>query len=273
MFKIFRIVVVSVFVVVFAVFMVFFVKNNMETDNTVPVIIMADDVIEVSVNATAEDLLQGVTAYDEKDGDITNKIIVESVSRFIDKGICEVTYAVCDEDNHVASVTRKVVYSDYNSPVFSLSKSLCYSAYEAVDVIKAIDVTDCFDGSLKSSIVITSQDYQPSSEGVFSIDISVTNSKGDAVKLTLPLIVEDRSLTAPKIELKEYLVYTKKGRSVDINNNIISAVNYKKEDLKGSVTTDTNLDVNAEGVYTVHYYVTDDKNNRGHSVMYVVVES
>ena len=46
------------------------------------------------------------------------EVIVESVSRFTDKGVCKVTYAVCDSDNHIAKATRKIIYTDYVSPTF-----------------------------------------------------------------------------------------------------------------------------------------------------------
>ncbi len=273
MIKILRIVVVAVFLVVFSAFSYFYIKNYIETDNTIPVITLNQDIIRVKVNAKPEDLLKGVSAYDEKDGDLTDEVIVESVSRFIDKGICKVTYAVCDSDNHVTTATRKVEYTDYESPAFSLSRSLCFSTYEAVDIKNSVDVNDCFDGSLKNHLLISSNDFSSATAGVFSIDFSVTNSKGDAVKLTLPLIVEDRSLSAPKIELNSYLMYSPVGAEIDVDENILSAADSAKNDLTQDVIVDTNLDVNVPGTYIVHYYVSDIKGNRGHSTMYVIVES
>lgn len=273
MFKFLRITVSLVFLAVFAVFMVFYVKTNIETDKTIPVITLDKDYIEVSVDANNEKLLKGVTAFDEKDGDITSQIIVESISRFIEDGVCKVTYAVCDNDNHVATATRKVIFNDYTSPRYTLNKSLCYSTYEAVDVKNALDVIDCFDGSLKDSVLITSTDYSVASAGVFSIDLAVTNSKGDEAKLTLPLIVEDRSLSAPVIELKDYLIYVKKGEKVNTKDNIISVTDSSGKDMMEDVIIDTNLNVNKEGIYIVHYFATDNKDNRGHSTLYVIVES
>lgn len=273
MFKFLRITVTLAFLAVFAVFMVFYVKINLETDKTIPVITMDNDYIEISVEAENDKLLEGVTAFDEKDGDITSQVIVESISRFIEDGVCKVTYAVCDADNHVATATRRVIFKDYSSPRFTLNKSLCYSTYEAVDVKNAVDVIDCFDHSLKDSVLITSTDYSVASAGVFSIDLAVTNSKGDEAKLTLPLIVEDRSLSAPIIELKDYLVYVNKGEKVNTKDNIISVTDSSGNDLIDDVIIDTNLDVNKEGIYIVHYFATDNKDNRGHSTLYVIVES
>ena len=96
------------FVVSTVLFTVFYIGEKMTTDHTIPVITVEGELIEVSFNATEEELLQGVTAYDEKDKDLTDRIIVESVSRFFEDGMCKVVYAVCDNDNNVANATRKI---------------------------------------------------------------------------------------------------------------------------------------------------------------------
>ena len=61
---------------------VFFVKAKLQ-DKTYPVITIDEQIIDVSINVTDEGLLKGVTAYDKKDGDITSKIYIESISKFV----------------------------------------------------------------------------------------------------------------------------------------------------------------------------------------------
>ena len=104
----FKIAVCVVFVAVTALFSVLFIKDKLTADTSRPVITVDSELSEVSVKVTDEELLKGVTAYDEKDKDITDKIIVESISKFIEKGVCKVTYAVCDSDNHIATATKKM---------------------------------------------------------------------------------------------------------------------------------------------------------------------
>ena len=69
-----RVLVLMTFVIVTAMFIVFYVGEKRTTDNTIPVITVDSELIEVSFEATDEELLKGVTAYDEKDKDITDKI-------------------------------------------------------------------------------------------------------------------------------------------------------------------------------------------------------
>ncbi len=271
MMKIYKIAVILLFLAVSGVFLVTFVAERFTVDTTVPVISLEDDVLELSVNAKDKDFLDGVTAFDEKDGDLTDKIIVESVSKFVKPGICKVTYAVCDEDNHVATAVRKVKYTDYESPRYALTESPCYSVYESVNIKNSLSVIDCFDGELSGNMILTSKDYTTATEGVFSIDVTVTNSMGDTSVLTFPLTVENRSLSAPEIELSEYLVYLDKGEKIDLEEYIVSAVDYEERDILSKVTVDTNLNVNKEGTYIVHYYAEDSRGERGHSIMIVMV--
>lgn len=263
--------VVIVFFVTLIAFCGVFLLQKKQEDNTIPEITIENDFIEVSCNASDEELLKGVTAIDEKDGDLTGEIIVESISRFVQPGVCEVIYAVCDSDNHVAHATRKLGYTDYIAPRFKLTDSLCFSLYEHVDIASCIGAVDCIEGDISGNVVITSPDYTSSVTGVFTLELTVTNKKGDTSALSLPLIMEERSLSAPKIELEEYLIYVEKGQTVNFRDYIVKATSKNDEDLTSLVTIDDNVNFKASGTYIVNYFVTDRNGAKGHSVLNVVV--
>lgn len=269
--KPFRIIVLIAFVFVSIASAAVYISEKIGTDRTIPQITVEEEMIEVSLKATDEELLKGVTAYDEKDKDLTERIIIESVSGFIDKGISKVTYAVCDSDNNVAKATRKIRFKDYQSPKFEVTENLCFSLYEYIDITEIIKARDSIEGNITDRIIITSDDYSSSIAGAYSIDVSVTNSKGDTSTVQLPLIVEDRPISVPKIELSEYLVYAKKGASIDFNTYLVDAIQGERS-LKNKVTLESNVDFNKPGTYHVHYYVTDTDDLRGHSVLTVIVE-
>lgn len=269
--KALRIIVVIAFVFVSIASIAVYISEKIGTDRTIPQITVEEEMIEVSLKATDEELLKGVTAYDEKDKDLTEKIIIESVSGFTEKGISKVTYAVCDSDNNVAKATRKIRFKSYESPKFKVTGNLCFSLYEHIDISEIIEAHDSIEGNITGSVIITSNDYSGSNAGAYSIDVSVTNSKGDTSTVQLPLIVEDRPISVPEIELSEYLVYVKKGTSIDFNEYLIDAIQEEKS-LKNKVTLESNVDFNKPGTYHVHYYVTDADDLRGHSVLTIIVE-
>ena len=269
--KPFRIIVVIAFVFVSIASIAVYISEKIGTDRTIPQLTVEEEMIEVSLKATDEELLKGVTAYDEKDKDLTEKIIIESVSRFTEKGVSKVTYAVCDSDNNVAKATRKIRFKGYESPKFKVTGNLCFSLYEHIDISKIIEAHDSIEGNITGRIIVTSDDYSSSNAGAYSIDVSVTNNKGDTSTVKLPLIIEDRPISVPEIELSEYLVYAKKGASIDFNEYLIDAIQGERS-LKNKVTLESNVDFRKPGTYHVHYYVTDTDDLRGHSVLTVIVE-
>ncbi len=270
--RVMRIAVIVLFVLTSITFSGFFIHQRRTLDNTLPEITLDTDFIEVNCDATNEDFLKGVTATDEKDGDLTSKVIVESVSRFIEPGVCEVKYAVCDSNNHVARATRKVRYKDYEAPKFTLDNSLCFSLYENINISSLIGAVDSIEGDISENVVITSPDYTSAVTGIFTLELSVANKKGDTSTLSIPLIMEDRPLSAPVIELKEYLVYVDKNKRFNFEDYIVSATDRNEEDLTDQVKIDDNVNFSESGTYTVHYFVTDKNDAEGHAVLTVVVE-
>lgn len=270
--KPFRIVVLIAFVFVSIASSAVFISEKIKTDRTIPQITVDGEMIEVSLKATDEELLKGVTAYDEKDKDLTDKIIIESISRFKEKGVSKVIYAVCDSNNNVSRALRIIKYKGYESPKFKVVGNLCFSLYEHIDIRDFIEATDSLEGNISNKIVVTSDDFATSVAGAFTLDVSVTNLKGDTSNIKLPLIIEDRPLSVPVIELKEYLVYAKKGKPIDFKTYIIDALDSNEVSLKDQITIESKVDFSKPGTYQAHYYVTDNLGLRGHSVMTVIVE-
>ena len=76
--------IMPLFLISIIIYIAIWYKDKSNVDSTVPVIQMSQNQIEVSVK-DKKALLKGVIAKDAKDGDITNKIVVESISKFVDK--------------------------------------------------------------------------------------------------------------------------------------------------------------------------------------------
>ena len=270
--RLLRIVITVIFLVTLAAFALFWYRAEIQADKTVPVITVETDLLEVSPKATEKDLLAGVTAYDEKDGDLTDQVIVESISKFSEPGVCKVYYAVCDSDNHVAGAFRKIRYKGYVSPRFFLNHSLCFSQMESVNVGSVIGAEDMLDGDISGNIIITSQDYEYGVAGIYTVKAEVANSKGDRIVQQLPLIVEERSVNAPVVELTDYLIYVKKGTKINPRDYFVSATDSYENDVSDTLHIENNYRSSAEGIYSFHYYATDALDRRGHSILLVIVE-
>ena len=268
--KILRRTVVAVFVLSLCVFAVFYIMDKRE-DKTIPVLTVDSEILDISFDAGETEMLEGVTAYDEKDGDLTSSIMIESISKFTEKGVAVVTYAVCDDDNHVATAKRKIRYKDYTEPYFVVNSSLVFALGEEIDLASAISAYDCIDGDISDRVIITATDYETNKVGVFKISVKVTNSMGDTIYMDLPVYVEQRNVAAPEINLNEYLVHVKVGEEYDLHANILDATDKFGQPMT-DIIIDTNYDPNTPGKYEAHYYVYDSKNREGHSILTIFVE-
>ena len=266
-----RITVTVLFVVVLGVFIWYNVLSA-RTDKTYPVITIDQDELVVPLGASDADILAGVTAYDEKDGDLTGKLIVASISRFIEPGVSLVRYSVCDNDKHVSSASRRIIYENYTAPRFTLSSSLVFPAAKSIDIRSVLGVFDQIDGDISGKLIITADDYSAKSAGVYFITAKVTNSKGDMISRVFPVYVEDRILSAPEITLKNYILYLPAGEALDPAANLVSAVSTDGTDLRALINIDTDLDTKTPGMYEVHYRVQDEAGRVGHVMLLVIVE-
>ena len=96
-----------VFTVSFTLFIGYQVKEKMMADDTPPVITCEEDTVSVSVKDGEVALLGGVTAKDDKDGDLTEYIRISAMTHFINNRR-NVTYVVFDEANHIGTLDRSV---------------------------------------------------------------------------------------------------------------------------------------------------------------------
>ncbi len=260
------------FSVTLVAFVAFSVIDRIKTDTTVPVITVESDTIEMSVRDSKEMLLKGVTAFDEKDGDITDKVLVESVSKFITPGECTVTYAVSDSDRHVSKVTRTLRYTDYTTPEFYMKRALVYSVDEDVDIRSAIGARDCIDGDISDKVTITATDFVENTAGVFTVSVSAANSMGDMIYLDVTVHVEGNETMAPQIQLEKSLIYVKKGET-PVFEDYIKEVTVNGVLMKNyNLLVSTNYDCDKEGTYNVHFYISTNEGYEGHSILTVVVE-
>lgn len=77
-------------------------------DRTAPVISFSNEEIVYTDGMDEEELLNGVSAYDEQDGDVSYSLLIEKVSNTAD-GQVVVTYAAKDASNNVAKNSRIIM--------------------------------------------------------------------------------------------------------------------------------------------------------------------
>ncbi|HAX83534.1 MAG TPA: hypothetical protein DCY15_03345 [Ruminococcaceae bacterium] len=270
--KLIRILISVLFVVAVGAWSVNIILGKTVRDHTPPVITSDREVLELSVNDDSSKLLTGLTATDDRDGDLTDSILIGTHSKFISKGVCDLTYLVFDSSNNVGKFTRRVRYTDYSEPTFSLKEPLMFTSNDTVSMFPKISLTDCLDGDISSKVKIVVNDVDSSKVGTYYVTFEASNSYADVVNRKLPVNIVNDTVDSPKIELSDYLIYVNIGDKFNPAQYLkaVSDKFDKKIDLKKVGITST-VDTKAAGVHQVRYEYTDSKGLTGHSFLIVIV--
>lgn len=218
-----------------------------------PVLTNSIDAPEISVQELPDALFQGLTATDETDGDLTEKIMVASMSHFLEPGTVNVKYVVFDSHNNAASLSRRVHFTDYQSPRFSLDKTPIYRVGSSFDLLDHLTVTDCIEGDISDRIRVISNMVHNYSEGIYPVLLEVSNSFGDTAQLSV-LVHYTSKESNVSIKLHQYVVYLQQGDSFDPHQWIASVTDQNLATLDpGKIEIQGNLDVETPGTYQLVY--------------------
>lgn len=256
-----------------------------KTDRSGPEIHMEENEITISTQDGLDAVLSGVKAEDKKDGDVSDLLVVESMSNFVEKGIREATIAAFDNDGNVTKTVRKVSYSDYTSPRINLTGPLRSLVSDTTKLINSVYATDCLDGDVTANVQITSKESVSSiSPGTYKMHIQVANSAGDVTDLPVTVELYDYTTenTGFQIVLNQYLVYTKAGQRIDPYAYLKGIVQHGEEYdwgsetppelLKENVEIRDSVDYNTPGTYEIKYTAENANGSRGVVRLVVVVE-
>lgn len=273
-----------------------------DINNKKPKFTMDEKEVVISVNDPPEAVFQGITAKDKEDGDVTDSLLLESMSN-MDKNLSRTAViAAFDKNGNVSKTSRTVKYSDYTSPTFTVNNPLTIQTTKANTIIEGIQVEDVLDGDLSSKVQLeTQKNIEKDVTDNYPAHLMVTNSAGDTVDL--PVTITACTITdmaaAPSIELSTYLIYLNKGdetpswksflKSVTISgktwlwndgfslepeeDGTIPELRPTDIELRSSdIKAKQEVDTSTPGVYEVNYYVKAYKANpAGHVRLFVVV--
>lgn len=233
------------------------------TDRTAPTISVPDALLCISVDADDAVLLRGITAQDDRDGDVTASLLVERVSNITQQHRATVTVAAFDSAGNVAKASRTIAYTDYCSPRFTLSAPLMFREGADIDVFTRIGAQDVIDGSLNDRVkgTLVSDDSAIYDAGEYLVEFRVTNSLGDTAALTAPVEVYRGNPYNAEIRLDSYLIYLKKGEVFDAAAHLVSltagaeSISLAPPPSGCMVSIASDVDTQTPGVYTVTYSV------------------
>ena len=265
------------------VFLLFLRGQSLGTDHRPPVITFVEGTPELSARDPREALLQGVTATDDRDGDVTDSLVVADIRLLTKDGAVRVTYAAFDAAGNVTKASRNVKFTDYRSPRLSLTTGLTFNYNTRFDLFSIVKAEDMLDGDISHRVRIMSLDEEGiATVGSHKVQVNVSNSMGETVSLVLPVEVYAAGTYQATLELTDYLVYLPVGGTLDVQSYLASYIRGNANvSLKDGLPEGFHLEVKSKvqtrvpGVYTVDYRVTQTINGTdytGYARLIVVVE-
>ena len=233
-------------------------------ENNSPTINVVDKTI---IEGTTFNQLEGVTATDIEDGNLTSKIKVIKNTVDINKpGTYEVTYQVTDSANNTTTKTIKVTVKENKAPQITAEDKIITQNKE-FDELEGVTATDTEDGDLTSKIKVIENNVDIKAIGIYKIVYEVADSKNKKTRKEIKVeVVKDR---APVINAVNQIIL--------LNDEFdelegVTAIDSEDGDLTSKIKVIENtVDTKVEGDYKITYQVTDSANNKTEKTIEITV--
>lgn len=242
--------------------------------NSAPVIKATDKTIEVGY---IFDPKADVTATDEEDGDITDKIeILENEVDTTKPGKYEVTYKVTDSGGASHVKTIKVTVNPKMEPLNAApiikAEDKTLTVGDAFDPMADVTATDAEDGNLTDKIEIKKNDVDTTKPGKNEVTYKVTDSKGASYTKSITVTVNPKMEpinSAPIIKAEDKTLTV--GDTFDPKADV-TATDAEDGDLTDKIEVLKNeVDTTNAGKYEVTYKVTDNQGASRTKTITVIV--
>jgi Domain of unknown function (DUF5011) len=252
-------------------------------DNIVPVITLTRGKDTIKLNNGDKWVDPGYSASDNKDGDITSKVAVDTTSFNSDRTdiLCKVTYHVKDNAGNPATEYRYVQFGKivqdvppsfylegklvtketaYSINLKSKTKTVTAKDKDGLDISSSIKRTGTFDSTTIGSYALT---YSVKDKDFVEATLKVTITVIDANKDTTKPVITIKGRNPDTVSIDSVAIYKDSGATAyDLVNGI-------KKNL--TVTPSGNVDRKVLGTYKITYSAVDSAGNPAEAVRTVVV--
>jgi len=227
--------------------------------------------LEIGLNDPMPDFLEGVTAVDNYDGDISSEIEVNYGN--IDTsalGTHQITYEITDAAGNTTTQTVTLSVVDNVAPLIEGYRDLTFRVFDSPNFLwSGITVTDNVDGDLLSEIEIDASLVDMNVLGTYDLTYSVTDSAGNTASVTVEVTVKD--FFAPEFTLNQTIYYLD-GDDAPVYTDYVTALDNYDGDLTDTITFDDSaVDLNVVGSYNILMTVEDSSGNTETDTLVLVV--
>ena len=230
-----------------------------KSDREAPEIVCTDEAVSVYDSEMSDaELLKGMKATDNKDGDVSDSLTVESVYEVDDSDVV-VTYVAKDDANNIAKFKRSMSTDSQEKN----DSSVTHTDTEPAPV--PVEDVETGDGTLAES-------------GVQAADETLTPTPVPDDPATQMALEQEQKAEAmpaqsPRIYLNEYYMTVAVGGSVDLLSNVkeITDDSDNTSELWRRIQITGQVNTFVPGTYTCTYYVVDSAGNMSNSAELTVI--
>ncbi|MCD8395975.1 MAG: DUF5011 domain-containing protein [Lachnospiraceae bacterium] len=226
-------------------------------DRTAPEISYSDAIVYAD-GMTNEELLEGVTAIDDEDGDVSDTLTVERVVTNSDEAKATVIYVAKDSHNNIAKVTRVVDYD--------MEEETEEETEPETKTVKTSTVQSNSESESEETSEKTDSDTESSTGTSDTVAVqSETQTESE----------EELAEGAPRITLKQTRVTIGVGDSFEPTDYVDSITDDydNKYTLWRRIQVEGSYDTSIAGIYQLVYYVTDTSGNSSNrATLLLIVE-
>ena len=215
-------------------------------DRNGPEISVPQEEITYVAGTDTSALLNGVTAQDDRDGDVTDTVTIESIIPNANQTGASVVYVAKDSKNNVTKETRTIVYS-----------------------------TDVDQAAAQAAAEQAAQDQaaaEQAAQGDTAGESAQTTDDGAAQN---EAAIAALSAESPRFYLTQYSVELERGAELNELSYVqdISDDEDSRDELYQGIRISGEVDTNTPGEYTLEYHVVDsDGNNSNVAQLRVTVK-
>lgn len=209
-------------------------------------------------------LLEGVTAQDDKDGDLTSEVFVEKVVP-VSKKKAVVYYGITDKAKNVGTASREVTYQTAEDSD---------AAEETVQDTASEDTTQKTDEKSEKK---TKKKSKKAKEKKTAEEKKAEETAQDAAAADQQSADQQSGTlqpngTRPAMKLAGEAKTIARGTSFNALNEVTDAVDDKddRDTLFRGLHIDGNYNVNQAGTYTLQYYVQDSDGNTSDPITFTL---
>lgn len=232
---------------------------RMQADHQGPEIVYSNDTVsEYDSDMTDEELLEGVSASDDKDGDVSDSLKVESIYEVDDSHVI-ITYVAKDNSNNITKAKR------------NLEMRQKEDGFDDIDIQPTqIPVKDA--EMDETSQFVSDVENTENSRNETNQTEGTDLDTAEQMKKEQEALADEMPSQNPRLYLTDYYIEVPIGTSIDLLS-YVKNISDDKDDvytLRRKIQISGEVNTSVEGTYTCTYYVLDSDNNSSNSAVLTV---